>query len=135
MEGQENQKIDEHGAPEVQKCCSVCILRFAAFENASHRFFVQSAVLHPEMVPKWSQNGVGESIFEGSIFDANFEVKFFSSGLPREPPEVGASGRGRADLRLGKVRLFCEKGGFRFIVVHFPDFSAAAVRRRRNYLW
>ena len=55
MEGQENQKIYENGAPEAQKCCSVCILRFAAFENASHRFFVQSEVLHPEIVPQWSQ--------------------------------------------------------------------------------
>ena len=59
MEGQENQKIDENGALEAQKCCSVCILGFAACENASHRFFVQSEVLQPEMVPKWSQNGVG----------------------------------------------------------------------------
>ena len=56
MEGQENQKIYENGAPEVQKWCWVCILRFAAFENASHRFFVQSDVLQPEMVPQLYQN-------------------------------------------------------------------------------
>ena len=72
MEGQENQKIDENGAPEAQKCSSVCILRFAAFENASHRFWVQSNVFEPEMVPKWSQNGVGNSSLEGLIFEAEF---------------------------------------------------------------
>ena len=94
MEGQENQKINENGAPEVQKCCKVCIFRFAAFENASHRFLVQSEVLRPEMVPKWSPNGLGNSILEGSIFDANFELHLLHSGLPRQPPEVGASGRG-----------------------------------------
>ena len=92
MEGQENQKIDESGAPEGQKCCSVCILLFAAFENASLRFFVQSKVLQPEMVPKWSQNGVGNSILEGSIFDANFKANFLNSGLPRQPPEAGVGG-------------------------------------------
>ena len=93
MEGQENQKISGNGAPEVQKCCRVCIFRFAAFENASHRFFVQSEVLQPEMVPKWSPNGVGNSILEGSNFDANFEANLFNYGLPRPPPEVGANGR------------------------------------------
>ena len=65
MEGQENQKIDENGVPEVQKCCRVCIFHFAAFENASHRFFVQNDVLQPEVVPKWYQHGVGNSILEG----------------------------------------------------------------------
>ena len=96
MEGQENQKISGNGAPEVQKCCRVCIFRFAAFENASHRFFVQSEVLLSEMVSTWYQNGVRNSIFEGLIFDANFKENFLNSGLPRQPPEVGASGRGRA---------------------------------------
>ncbi len=96
MEGEDNQKIDENGAPEVQKCCRVCIFRFAAFENASHRSFVQSEVLQPEMVPKWSPNGVGNSIFEVSIFDAYFKANFLNSGLPRQPPEAGVGGSRRA---------------------------------------
>ena len=92
MEGQENHNIAGNGAPEVQKCCWVCILRFAAFENASHRFFVQSEVLQPEMVPKWYQNEVRNLIFVVSIFAANFEANFLSSGLPSSPPEAGTRG-------------------------------------------
>ena len=49
--------------------------------------------------PKWSQTGFGNSILEGSIFEGNFELNFLNSGLPRQPPEAGAGGRRRADLR------------------------------------
>ena len=78
MEGQENQKIGGNGPPEIQKWSSVCIFRFATFENASHRFFVQSDVLQPEMVQKWSQNGPSKSILDGSIFEAIFEANFWN---------------------------------------------------------
>ena len=65
-------------------------------------FLVQSDVSQPEMVPKWSQNGVGNTILEGSIFDANFKVNFLNSGLPSPPPEAGT--RGGCEPATGEVK-------------------------------
>ena len=96
MEGKKNYEIDENGVPEVHKCCRVCIFRFAAFEKASERFSVQNEVLQPEMLPKWTRNGNGNSTFEGWIFDANFEMHFLNSSLPKPPPGSRVGGRGHA---------------------------------------
>ena len=52
MEGHKNQKIEENGAPESQKCCRGCKFQTEPLENAEGGFSVGGRVLRSEMVPE-----------------------------------------------------------------------------------
>ena len=52
MEGHKNQKINENGAPESQKCCRGSKFKVAALGNAGCSFCIEGRVLGSEMGPE-----------------------------------------------------------------------------------
>ena len=55
MEGRRNQKIQENGPPESQKCCRGSKFKVATLGNAGCNFCIQDQVLVPEMDPEGHQ--------------------------------------------------------------------------------
>ena len=51
MEGCRNQKIQENGPPEGQKCCRGSKFKVATLGNAGCNFCIQAQVVVPEMDP------------------------------------------------------------------------------------
>ena len=52
MEGRRNQKIQENGPPERQKCCRGSKFKVATLGNAGCNFCIHDQVLVPEMDPE-----------------------------------------------------------------------------------
>ena len=49
MEGRRNQKMQENGPPEGQKCCRGSKFKLATLGNAGCNFSIQAQVVVPEM--------------------------------------------------------------------------------------
>ena len=62
MEGRINQKVQENGPPEGQKCCRGSKFKVATLGNAGCNFCIQDQVLVPEMDPAVHRKLIVESL-------------------------------------------------------------------------